>query len=113
MEFQGVGEIVASRMLHLVDESGNKHPVSVFIGKPQPAREKSGYECPYQIIGIGSQATSVSHGRDSIEALKTAFVLVGNTLHQLNDELSGKLVWEGAPAGDLGFPVVLLRSRRV
>lgn len=109
MQFEGVGEIVASRMLHLIDEGGQKYPVSVFIGKPQPG--SAGYECPYQIIGIGSQTTGVSQGRDSIEALRTALVLVGNALHQLNGEVGGRLVWEGAPAGDLGFPVVRFPKR--
>ena len=63
MEFESVGEIIASRMLYLVDENKNKRPVSVFLGKPQPSNSGPGYECPFQIIGIGSQS-HVSPGRD-------------------------------------------------
>lgn len=104
MEFESVGEIIASRMLYLIDEHGNKRPVSVFVGKPQPGHSDHGYECAFQIIGIGSQNTHVGHGRDSIQALKTALILLGATLRQLNEELCGRLVWEGGAPGELGFP---------
>ena len=104
MEFESVGEIIASRMLHLVDDDGQKRPVSVFIGKPQPSNDGVGYECPFQIIGVGSQNTHVGHGRDSIQALKTALVLLGANLSQLNEELGGRLTWEGSVSGQLGFP---------
>jgi hypothetical protein len=103
MEFESVGEIIASRMLHLIDENGNKRPASVFVGKPQPSRNDPGYECPFQIIGIGNQNTDVGRGRDSIQALKTALTLLGAKLHQLNEELGGRLVWEDGAPGDLGF----------
>ena len=104
MEFESVGEIIASRMLHVVDEHGNKRPVSIFIGKPQPSADSSGYRCAYQIIGIGNQETQIGHGRDSIHALKTAMVLLGDTLNNLNDEVGGKLVWNGGRKGELGLP---------
>ena len=103
MQFESIGEIIASRMLHVVDEQGNNRPVSVFIGKPQPAADSSGYFCAYQIIGIGNQETQVGHGRDSIQALKTAMMLLGATLNNLNDEIGGKLVWNGGPKGELGL----------
>jgi len=104
MEFESIGEIIASRMLHVVDEQGNKRPVSVFIGKPQPSADSSGYFCAYQIIGIGNQETQIGHGRDSIQALKTAMILLGANLNNLNDEVGGKLVWNGGPKGELGLP---------
>ena len=104
MEFESVGEIIASRMLYLVDENKNKRPVSVFLGKPQPSNSGRGYECPFQIIGIGTQSTHVGHGRDSIQALKTALTLLGAQLHHLNEELGGRLAWEGGSPGELGFP---------
>lgn len=103
MDFESVGEIIASRMLHVLDENGNKRPVSIFIGKPQPATDASGYECPYQVIGVGNQKTSVGHGSDSIEALRTAMILLGAELNHLNDELGGRLIWNGGPKGELGF----------
>lgn len=103
MDFESVGEIIASRMLHVIDENGNKRPVSIFIGKPQPAADAPGYECPYQVIGIGNQKTSVSHGSDSIEALRNAMIFLGAELKHLNDELGGQLIWNGGPRGELGF----------
>lgn len=104
MEVENIGEIIASRLLHIVDEDGNKRPVSVFIGKPQPSHDSSGYECAYQIIGIGNQETHTGYGRDSIQALKAAMILLGATLNHLNDELGGRLAWNGGPKGELGLP---------
>jgi uncharacterized protein DUF6968 len=103
MEFES-SEIIASRMLHVIDEHGNKRPVSVFIGKPQPSADSSGYFCAYQIIGIGNQKTHIGHGRDSIQALKTAMILLGATLNNLNEEIGGKLIWNGERKGELGLP---------
>lgn len=104
MEFDSLGEIIAARLLHLVDEQGHKRPVSVFIGKPEPEEDSSGYKCPYQVIGIGSQKTHFAHGHDSIQALQAAMVLAGANLSQLNNEVGGRLVWNGGAVGELGFP---------
>ena len=104
MEFETIGEIIATRMLYVVDEQGNSRPVSVFIGKPQPSADSSGYQCSYQIIGIGNQKTHTGHGRDSIQALKTAMILLGASLNHLNHEIGGKLVWNGGSKGELGLP---------
>ena len=103
MDFDSLGEIIATRMLHLVDERGHKRPVSVFIGKPEPAEDASGYKCPYQVIGIGSQETQLARGVDSIQALQSAITLAGASLRRLNEEVGGRLVWNGGPKGELGF----------
>ena len=103
MEFDSLGEIIATRTLHLIDEHGHKRPVSVFIGKPEPA-EESGYKCCYQVIGIGSQETKLARGSDSIQALQSAMILAGASLTSLNNEIGGKLSWNGDTAGNLGFP---------
>jgi len=104
MSFEILDEIIATRMLHVIDDQGNKRPVSVFIGKPQPDTEASGYTCPYQVIGIGSQKTHLARGTDAIQALQSAIKLTGASLHYLNNELGGKLTWNGAQRGELGFP---------
>jgi hypothetical protein len=103
MDFDSLGDIIATRMLHLVDERGHKRPVSVFIGKPEPAEDASGYKCPYQVIGIGSQETQLARGTDSIQALQSAIALAGASLRHLNEEVGGGLFWNGGPEGDLGF----------
>jgi hypothetical protein len=104
MDFENSGEIIASRMLYILDEEGNKRAVSVFIGKPEPSQGARGYECSYQIIGVGGQETQIATGSDSVQALQSAMVLVGANLDQLNQELGGRLFWNGGPTGDLGFP---------
>jgi len=104
MDFDSLGEIIATRRFHFVDESEHKRAVSVFVGKPQQSDGSSEYHCPFQVIGIGSQNTQVARGHDSIHALQAAFILISANLQYLNNELGGKLMWDGAHTGELGFP---------
>jgi len=47
----------------------------------------------------------LAHGRDSVQALQSAMVLIAARLNNLNNELNGRLRWDGsAGKGDLGFP---------
>jgi hypothetical protein len=104
MEFEGVGEIIASRQLHYFDETNRKRIVSVFVGKPQPSPDSRDYQCLFQLIGIGHQKTQVARGHDSIQALQSALILAAASLNHLNESLGRKLVWEGGVKGELGFP---------
>lgn len=103
MNFEGVGEIVASRQLYYFDETNHKRMISLFVGKPQPAREWEGYQCLFQLIGVGNQETQVAHGHDSLEALRAAITLAAATLNHLSGRLGRRLIWEGDDAGELGF----------
>ena len=104
MEFEGVGEIIATRQLHYFDETNRKRIVSIFVGKPQPSPETRDYQCLFQLIGIGHQKTQVARGHDSIQALQSALILAAASLNHLNEKLGRKLVWEGGVKGELGFP---------
>src|SRR3989442_4962399 len=84
MEFEGVGEIIATRQLHYFDEMNRKRIVSVFVGKPQPAPDSKDYQCRFQLIGIGHQKTQVARGYDSIQALQSALILAAASIHHLN-----------------------------
>ena len=104
MEFEGVGEIIASRQLYYFDDTNRKRIVSLFVGKPQPSPESADYRCLFQLIGIGHQKTQVARGHDSIQALQSALILAAASLNHVNETLGRKLVWEGGANGDLGFP---------
>lgn len=104
MDFDSVGEIIATRRLYFLDEGNIKRTVSVFLGMPQQSPHSSGYHCSFQVIGIGSQQTQLARGVDSIQALQSALVLIGVSLNHLNNEIGGKLAWEGGGKGELGFP---------
>ena len=104
MGFESIGEIIATRRLYFSDEHENKRTVSVFIGKPQESPDSNDYHCSFQIIGIGSQETQLAQGQDSIHALQQAMILIALNLNHLNDELGGKLSWNGGHKGELGFP---------
>ena len=103
MGFESIGEIIATRRLYFLDENDYKRTVSVFIGKPQQSSYSPGYHCPFQVIGIGSQETHLAQGLDTIHALQSAMIMVAAHLNQLNDQVGGKLSWEGGPEGELGF----------
>jgi hypothetical protein len=104
MDFDGVEEIIATRRLYFFDEGNNKRTVSIFIGKPQQSPDSTGYHCPFQVIGIGSQQTQLARGVDSIRALQSALILIAASLNHLNNEIGGRLAWEAGCNGELGFP---------
>lgn len=104
MNFEGVGEIIATRQLYYFDETNRKRIVSIFVGKPQPASDSEDYECLFQVIGLGHQKTHAARGHDSIQALQSALILAAASLNHLNDQLGRKLTWEGGARGELGFP---------
>ena len=104
MEPEVIGEIIATRRFYFADDADNVRTVSVFIGEPQPSSDSPGYQCPFQVIGIGSQKTQLAHGYDSIQALQSAMILIGARLDRLNHELGCRLRWDGGGDGELGFP---------
>jgi len=104
MNFDGVGEIIATRQLYYFDETNRKRIVSIFVGKPQPSSDAEDYQCLFQVIGLGHQKTQVARGQDSIQALQSALILAAASLNHLNDQLGRKLTWEGGTSGELGFP---------
>jgi len=103
MDFD-LGEIIATRNFRFVDEGDNERAVSVLVGKPQPSNDSPEYQCPFQVIGIGSQTTQIARGHDSIHALQSALILISANLNYLNNELGRKLIWAGGRTGELGFP---------
>ena len=104
MDFDSIGEIIATRKLHFVDEGNKKRTVGVLVGKPQQSNGSSDYQCSFQVIGIGSQETQTARGHDAIQALQSALLLISANVNQLNNELGGKLIWDGGSKGELGFP---------
>ena len=104
MDCESIGEIIATRRLYFVDETSNKRTVSVFVGEPRQLPDSPGYHCPFQVIGIGNQKTQSALGCDSIQALQAALILIAAGLNHLNNEIGGRLTWEGGGKGELGFP---------
>jgi len=104
MSVRIIGEIIATRHLYYFDETNQKIAISVVVGKPQPSPDSREFQCPFQLIGIGSQDTQTARGHDSIQALQSALILVAANLSHLNEQLGGRLIWDGGAEGDLGFP---------
>jgi hypothetical protein len=104
MDVVDVGEIIALRQLYYFDDTHEQRMVRVIIGKPQASPDSPEFLCPFQLVGIGSGRPQTAKGRDSMQALQSALILVAALLNHLNDKLGRKLIWEGAVKGDLGFP---------
>ena len=99
-----IGEVIATRTFYLVDDLNSAGVVSVFVGRPQPADDQSGFRCPFQVIGLGTQNAQFAQGHDAIHALQSALILIAASVNHLNNQLGGRLRWEGGRNGDLGFP---------
>ena len=68
MAFDSIGEIIASRMLHIIDENGNQRPVSVFIGKPQPLTDS-------QVTNVHIKSSASEARKPTLDTAATRFRL--------------------------------------
>ena len=104
MNADTLGEIIATRELYYFDDTNQKRIVSVLVGKPQTVPDSSDYQCPFQLVGMGTQDIHTARGHDSIQALQAALILVAASVNHLNDRLGRKLIWDNGIKGELGFP---------
>jgi hypothetical protein len=105
MRIATLGDVVAVRELEL-SQGKTAKPVRVIIGKPLPFPDSSGYYCPFQITGAGSEEIKYAAGIDAVQALQGVMVLIAADLEFQNEKLGGKLHWEGDSRGGFGFPKV-------
>ena len=107
MQLEGVGEVIAARILHLEEEAaGSESAITVQIGRPQCFPEPpDDYFVPYQILGIGDERVGYVAGIDAVQALQLVMRVNGAELTALSRESAGDISWEaGQTAHDLGFP---------
>lgn len=98
---RGLGVVVATRELHQV--GSRRRVVTVKLGAPRRAARGEYWECPYQIVGLGSRKTQHAHGEDGIQALLLAIESVRTALKKSGKRFS----WVGGEPGDTGFtPIV-------
>jgi hypothetical protein len=105
MKLESIGEVIAARRLSLANAPSAD--IVVLMGKPQPFPDDppdSGYYCPIQIMGVGSQQVKYAGGVDAFQALELGLRLLGIELAVINRAVGGTLRWEGEEEGDLGFP---------
>jgi hypothetical protein len=102
MKLDSLGEIIATRSFHLADERVRE--VVVSIGKPQPFPDSEDYYCPYQVKELGRDGIKYVGGVDAFQALQEVMKVIGAELDALNQEHAGKLRWDDAEEGYLGFP---------
>ena len=103
MDLTNVGEVIATRRLHLLDDETRE--IFVLIGKPRQFPDSSDYYCPFQVTGIGSGKVKYAGGVDAIQAIQLAMGMIAAELDALNNANRGRLRWEGDERGGLGFPL--------
>lgn len=95
-----IQEIIASRDLEFVDQSGKKQLVKVDLG--MPVQEEDGpWFCPYQITAETFECRFRIYGEDSMQALLLALQIVVTELQRLAVQHDGYFTWFGET--DLGF----------
>src|SRR6266705_4998389 len=95
MEIENVGEVIATRILHLQEADGSERTITVRIGRPQSFPEPpDDYFVPYQIVGIGAERVCFAAGVDAVQALQLVMPMIGADLMALNRETTGTIVWE-------------------
>lgn len=102
MELASIGDVIATRVLRVGDNTGTE--ILVQIGKPCQFADGRGYYCPYQIVGLGDTKVRYGAGIDAVQALQLVMGIIGADLYSRNRSCGGELRWEGGEGGDLGFP---------
>ena len=105
MQLESVGEVIATRTLFPEKDASRK--VFVRMGKPQPLPHALGHDhyCPFQILGLGSEAVTYAAGVDAFQSLELCVKMIGAKLAFLNRKYDGQLSWECDDHGGLGFPL--------
>jgi len=103
-QLDSVGEVIASRRLRRLRD-GVASEVTVLIGKPQPFEDGGGHYCPYQIVGVGSQAVRWVAGVDAVQALILVAHMIGTELWSYVHRDGEMLRWGDTDNDELGFPL--------
>jgi hypothetical protein len=80
-------------------QEGSDHAIHVFIWQPFE-EEDNVWVCPYQIKGLGDEATRYVRGADALQALQLSFAAVLADL----DPKRNRIHWIASEIPDAGFP---------
>lgn len=98
-----LSDVVASRTLEIVDQSGTVVGNAVVrIGRPtqEPGGE---WSLPYQVVGLGDDTVYRVLGFDGVQVLQGVHLVIGGLLASTDEAEQGRLRWAGKT--DLGFPI--------
>ena len=99
-----MGDIIAERVLSLVQEDGSPTQVFVRLGKPQASPEGNEYYSSFQIDGIGDEKIRQIFGIDAFQALQLTLRAISFKLHHCRKE-SNLLLYAWGQGDDMGFPL--------
>lgn len=102
MKLENIGEQIAERELFLHNDPSAK--VLVRMGKPQPFPDSSGYYCPFQISGFGTERIFYGAGVDAFQAIELCFRIIGMKLAFISRDQGQQIRWECDEQGGWGFP---------
>jgi len=91
------GEVIATRRLKPRGQSGPL--VTVSLGTPREASDRTHWECPLRFSGGGMRRVEYGRGGDAFQALALALEHIRKCL----DEMDPPLVWDGVFDDHSGF----------
>ena len=87
-----LGDVIAERVLD-AKKDGKSYVATVRIGRPMKSADAPGYQCPYQVAGIGDDVVRSAAGEDSMQALWLAIQILPKELRFRYKEFS--FTWLG------------------
>ncbi len=102
MPYQPLGNVIATRELDFVHESGVVELAVVSVGEPVQSDESGPWLCPYQVRTPSFERAFAIGGEDSMQALILSLHIISSELISLERQHGGVFKQHGAP--DLGFP---------
>jgi hypothetical protein len=102
MQLDDIGEVIAERTLKRSVNGGQATDVIVRLGRPRPFDDRSGYFCPFEILGLAERKVQSAAGVDAFQSLQLVFRMISALLHYKGREPDVELHWL-APGDDLGF----------
>ncbi len=102
MNFDDVGEVIATRELFVVGDPGRR--IVVKMGKPVLWDAGPDYLCLIQISGIADEKVKYAAGVDAFQAIELATKLIAIELRAIREQLEVRFArWENDQNGCGGF----------
>ena len=110
MDFDCSGEIIATQRLRFFDVGNNPESRQCVRGQTSTVKWLIRLSMPTpDLSGLQARKPQLARGHDSIQASQSALMLISAGLNHLNNELGGKLIWDGAGKSESRFSLVLVR----
>lgn len=100
---EGLRPVLGVRELTLSLPEGGSRPIFAVIGAPVPVDEEDPagpdeFKCRVAVLGLGATSIDEAIGMDQLDAIRSAFILLGSILSSSAPAREGRLAWGGGSA---------------